>query len=74
MLAATALGRQIAGGQQQQQRGQEFGENVHGARAAVIMMATGPLQTGSAAALGVRTMTRAPAGGGHGGSTLVLCS
>jgi hypothetical protein len=74
MFVAIVLGREIAGGKQQQQRGQELGEDVHCAREAVIMMARGPLQTGSAAALGVRTMTRAPAGGGHGGSTLVICS
>lgn len=38
------------------------------------MIASGPLQAGPAVALDVRTMTKAPAGGGHGGSTLAVCS
>lgn len=80
MFVATARdgsGGEIAGGDQQKKRGQEFGGrkftgNAHCATDAVIMIASGPLQTGSAAALDDRTMTKAPAGGGHRGSTLTI--
>ena len=65
-IAARNLAARLDGGR--------FIAELYCGMGAVIMIASGPLQTGSAVASDVRTMTRAPAGGGHGGLTLAGCS
>jgi hypothetical protein len=73
-VACNLTGSEIAGGDQKQDRGKQFGGKIHWGAGAVIMIARVPLQAGSAAALDDRMMTKAPAGGGHGGSTLAITS
>lgn len=63
-IAARSLERRFTGGSLA----------IHWGTDAVIMIAKGPLQAGPAVALDDRTMTKAPAGGGHGGSTLAIGS
>jgi len=74
MAIGAGSAGEIAGGDQEKDRGKEPGGEIHCGMGAVIMIASEPLQTGPAVASDVRTMTRAPAGGGHGGLTLAVCS